>query len=244
MFYDKYTTGLEMFNLQHIITLAVLTLIMVVFIFFVTKVKQDSKQDKVIRYVIASALLIFEICYYIYWIKNGRSDLEMIPFTGFCATTNVLTIYYLFANDKKVANIVFYYALTGSFFSLIFVSISNSFPHFRFIHYFHNHFVFMLVAVYGYVIGRVKITRKYFNISAFCLFVYTLILLAFDYLLDENWFFFKENPVKIISDFLGPILYPPLWILTIYLLMNVWYFMFKGINKLRFKNIDQVNLEN
>lgn len=53
MFNDKYTTGLEMFNLQHIITLAVLALIMVVFIFLVKNVKQDSKQDKLIRYVIA-----------------------------------------------------------------------------------------------------------------------------------------------------------------------------------------------
>ena len=53
MFNDKYTTGLEMFNLKHIITLALLALIMVVFIFLVKNVKQDSKQDKLIRYVIA-----------------------------------------------------------------------------------------------------------------------------------------------------------------------------------------------
>lgn len=101
----------------------------------------------------------------------------MIPFTGFCATTNVLMIYYLFANDKKIANIVFYYALTGSFFSLIFVSISNSFPHFRFFHYFGVDTGFLLVSLYNYMIGRVKINRKNFNLATLFAIFYSVFII-------------------------------------------------------------------
>lgn len=226
-----------MFNLQHIITLTVLGIILTLIIIFSKKIKDDSKEDKIVRYVVATSLLLFEIGYYIFWISKGRTDLEMIPFTGFCATTNILTITYLYTNNKKLANITIYYALTGSFFSLIFVSISNSFPHFRFIHYFHNHFMFMAVAVYCYIVGKIQITRKNFNRSALYLVIYSVIILIFDTILKENWFFFRESPIKEISDFLGPILYPPLWMVTIYILINGWYFLFKFIDSKRINNI-------
>lgn len=160
-------------------------------------------------------------------------ELDIIPFTVFCAMTNILTVYYLLTNNKKMANIVFYYGLTGSVLAILFVNITSVPPHFRFMHYFYNHFMFMLVAIYGFVIGRVKIERKVFNKAVKYLVIYALLLLVVNYSLDQNFFYFKESPLKGISDFLGPVLYPICWMAAIYLLLNIRYFLFKYLSKFK-----------
>ncbi|MCR1808800.1 TMEM164-related integral membrane acyltransferase [Haploplasma modicum] len=235
MFNDKYSIGLEMFNSKHLITLLVLALVTVITVFIARKIDKDSKQDKIIRYMLASSLLILEVTYHVWVISRGEYNLGMIPFTGFCALTNLLTIYYLYTNNEKIANMVFFYALTGAFFSLIFIDTTYVFPHFRNVHYFYNHFVFLLSAIYSFVVGRVNMERKIFNKSALYLITYTLIILIFDLILKENWFYLFESPVKEISDFFGKVLYTPLWLLAIYLLMNIWYFLFKFLTKFRDK---------
>ena len=242
MFNDKYLTGLEMFNLLHIITLLVMILIVFLTVMFSRKIKVNSKTDKIIRYSMATFLLVFELTYYIWTLADGNDFADINPFAAFCGMTNILTIIYLYSNSTKLANYVFYYALTGSFFSLLFVDITHAFPHFRYFHYFGIHFGFSLIAIYNYVIRRVKIERRSFNFASLYLISYTLVILVLDFILDENWFYFKESPVKEISDFFGSF-YPPLWIIVIYLLMNIWYFLFKGIDKLRYRNVDSINIE-
>ena len=145
----------------------------------------------------------------------------------------MLTIIYLYTNNKKLANFVFYYALTGTFFAVIFVEVDHVFPHFRFFHYFGVHTGFMLVAIYNYMIGLVKINRKNFDLATLFAAFYAVFIIGLDYSLKENWFYFRESPVVQVSNFFGPYFYPPLWMLAIYLLLNVWYFIFKSIDKKR-----------
>lgn len=197
-------------------------------------VKENSKADKRIRITIAISLIVFEVTYYYYFLVMEKyRELDIIPFTVFCAMTNILTVYYLLTNNKKMANIVFYYGLTGSVLAILFVNITSVPPHFRFMHYFYNHFMFMLVAIYGFVIGRVKIERKVFNKAVKYLVIYALLLLVVNYSLDQNFFYFKESPLKGISDFLGPVLYPICWMAAIYLLLNIRYFLFKYLSKFK-----------
>lgn len=238
MLTDIIIKELAMFDLVHIITLLVLITITILTIIFARNIKEDSKTYKIVRISVAISLIVFELAYYGWVLFNQkRSLLDINPIGGFCAMTNILTIMYLLTNNKKMANIVFYYTFTGAFFALIFVDIKQLPPHFRFFHYFYIHFTFMLVAIYNYVIGRVKIERKAFNQAALYLFGYTIFIFILGTIFNQNWFYFKESPVKEISDFFGKFWYPPLWILTIYLLINVWYFIFKGIDKIRKKNL-------
>lgn len=237
MFNEKYNNGLSMFNLGHLITLLILSILLVLIIIFSKKVINNSKTDKVIRYITGSILLAMDIGYHIWIITRNAYSIDMIPFTGFCSLTNLLTVIYLFTNNKKMASIIVYYAVIGSFFSLIFVDTTYIFPHFRFIHYFFNHFVFLSASIYFYQKDRINLERKTFNKSSLYLISYTLILLVIDYIFNKNYFYLMESPVKEISDFFGKNLYGFLWIIFIYIFMNFWYCLFILIEKIKRKRL-------
>lgn len=160
----------------------------------------------------------------------------MIPLTGLCALTNVITIYALLFNKTKLFNYLIYYAMTGSMFALIFVDTTYGIPHFRYFHYFIVHYGFLLASLYYFITNRIQVTFKNYVIASIALFAYTMVILVADIILDVNWFYLFESPVKEISDFFGAPLYTILWIITIIILIFGWYLLLKGIRKLNIKS--------
>ena len=155
----------------------------------------------------------------------------MLPLTGFCALTNVLTIYALLFHREKLFGYLIYYALTGSMFALIFVDTSYGIPHFRYFHYFIVHFGFLLASLYYLFTQRIQVTKKNFLIAVKMLIIYTLLVLIADSLLNENWFYLFESPVKEISDFFGYPLYTILWMIAIFILTTIWYVILRFLDK-------------
>lgn len=231
MFNEKYNNTLSMFGLQHIITIVIIIGILAGAIYLARKFREDNTKDKIFRYTLGSFLLVSEITYHIWTILNGGYSLNMIPFTGFCAFVNVLTIYYLFTNNKKVANMVAYYSTTGMIFSVIFIDMNYGFPHFRYFHYFLVHFGFFVATIYYLFSGKLTITRKNANLASILLFSYTLFMWVFDLTLGFNWFYLNESPVREISDFFGKYLYPVLWMAFIAGLVNLWSVIYLKIDR-------------
>ncbi len=234
MFNERFNNGLEMFNGLHMITLLFLIAITLV-VFYYRDFLVKSKNDRVFRYSLASLLLIFELGYHIWVLTKNEYSYTMIPLTGFCAMTNVLTIYALFFNKTKMFNILIYYAMTGSLFALLFVDTSYGIPHFRYFHYFIVHYGFLLASFYYAFTKKIEINRRNINIASIYLIIYTIIVLVVDLIVGENWFYFLESPVKEISDFFGSPWYTILWIITIYALLNVWYYLLRGITSYSIK---------
>ena len=230
MFSESYNNSLAMFDMLHLSTLLVL-----IVIFLLIRWKKDffvkPKNDLIFRLTLGFTLLGFESCFHIWVFVTGGYSYHMIPLTGFCAMTNVLTIYALLFNKIKLFDYLIYYALTGSLFALVFIDTTYGIPHFRYFHYFIVHYGFLLASLYYFITDRIQVNRKNYLTASSILLGYTLIVLVVDLLLEENWFYLFESPVKEISDFFGQPLYTILWIFFIILLTGFWYLLLKAIRK-------------
>lgn len=231
MFNENLNNKLEMFDLVHILTLVFLAVILVVFFLFRNKIAHE-KFEKVFRITLGLFLLIFETSFHIWVLTRGGYSVGMIPFLGFCASVNLLTIIALLFNKIKMFNYLIYYALTGALFSLVFVDTTFTIPHFRYFHYFGVHFGFLLASLYYYFTKKLVINWRNFATATMILFGYNLVILALDLIFKQNWFYLIENPIPEISTALGAPFYTILWILTILGLMFFWFFMLSGF-KLR-----------
>ncbi len=230
MFDEKYNQDLSVFNTLHLITLAVLMTILVLFIVFKNYFK-DSKREMIFRYSLASLMVLAEGGFHVWTIFNGGYGWDMIPFTGFCATTNLLTVIALYTDNKKVASVSIYYSIVGAFFALLFVDITYGPPHFRFFSFFIIHFGFLLANIHFYIQDKIYINKKYLTIAMVAMSSQSIILIILDLLFQKNWFYFMESPVKAVSDFFGQPWYAILWFATIVLMVFGIYGLLKSIRK-------------
>ncbi|HZJ89135.1 MAG TPA: TIGR02206 family membrane protein [Bacilli bacterium] len=230
MFNENLHNQLEMFSVTHLLTLAFFVLIIVTLYLVRSKIS-GPKFEKWFRLALGSFLLIFETSYHIWVYSRGGYNIGMLPLLGFCALTNLLTIIALLANKPKMFNYLIYYAIIGAFFSLIFIDTTWAFPHFRFFHYFLEHFGFLIASLYYYFTKKLTIDFTNFKRATALLFVYNLGILVVDLIFQENWFYLLENPVAAISDFFGAPFYTILWILFITLFMVFLYFLLRGFRR-------------
>jgi len=230
MLNEQLNNKLSMFGSLHLTTLAVFILVIFVFYFNREKIKNE-KFEKIFRITMGVFLLTFESLYHIWVLSRSAYTIDMIPLTGFCALTNLLTAITLLSGKTKFFNYLIYYALTGALFSLVFVDTTYGIPHFRYFHYFFVHFGFLLSSLYYFFINKIEINLKNMIKASSVLFVYTIVVLIFDIVLNKNWFYLIESPVKEISDAFGTPWYTILWILTIIIITCLWYLLFDFLKR-------------
>lgn len=230
MFDEKYNNDLSIFNTQHLITLIVLYTILILFIIFKDYFK-NPKREKIFRYTLASLMVLAEGGFHIWTLNNGGYGWDMIPFTGFCATTNLLTVIALYSDNRKLASISIYYSIVGSFFALFFVDITYGFPHFRYFSFFIVHFGFLLANIHFYIQDKLYINKKYLKLTMILMASQSIVLIILDLLFTKNWFYFIESPVKEVSDLFGQPLYGILWFITIGLMDMGIYLLLKFLRK-------------
>lgn len=224
MFNEDLNHKLEMFDGLHLGTLLLFLIIIVLFYIFREKIK-NPRFEKVFRISLGSFLLVFEASYHIWVLSRDYYGLDMIPLTGFCALTNLFTALSLLTGKHKYFNYLIYYALTGALLSLVFIDTEYVFPHFRYFHYFFVHFGFLLASLYYYFINKIEFTKKNIHRASSSLFAYSMVVLIFDIILEKNWFYMLQNPVKEISDGLGAPWYTILWVLSITVVTYLWYLL-------------------
>ncbi len=236
MLNENLNHQLSMFDYQHLIVLSFF--IIVIVLFYIFKDKISSKQFETrFRISLALFLLIFETLFHIWILSRGSYSLSMIPFTGYCAFVNLLTIITLLLNKPKWFNYLIYYALTGAFFSLVFVDMSFAFPHFRFFHYFLVHFGFLLASLYYYFTNKIEINYKNLFISTSFVFGYTIIILIVDLIFNQNWFYLFVNPVEEISAFFKVPWYTILWIIANIIFTLIWFSLLKVLYDKKIKKM-------
>lgn len=231
MFNEALNNQLEMFDSVHLTVLVIFTIIIILTFVFRNKLKSE-RSEKIFRISMGIFLLLTEVSYHIWIITKSAYQIDMLPLTGFCATTHLITVIALLTNKTKLFDYLIYYALTGAILSLVFVDTTFTFPHFRFLHYFFVHFGFLYASLYYYFTNRVDINIKKLHLSVLVVFIHALIILVFDLLLKRNWFYLIANPLKEISDALGLPWYTILWLLTIFALTYGWYGLLKLGKKL------------
>jgi hypothetical integral membrane protein (TIGR02206 family) len=230
MFNESLNYQFSVFNTQHFITLAVLITILVLFIVF-KKYFKEPKSDRIFRYSLATLMLVAEVSFHIWVLSRGEYGWDMIPFTGFCATTNLFTIIALYTNNHKIASVTIYYSFVGAFFALMFADITYGFPHFRYFGFFIVHFGFLLGNLHFFLQDKLILNRKYVTITMILMASQALFLLGLDLIFSKNWFYFIESPVKEVSDFFGSPWYSILWFITIGLMVEGSYQLLRFLKK-------------
>ncbi|PKK92667.1 MAG: TIGR02206 family membrane protein [Tenericutes bacterium HGW-Tenericutes-6] len=124
---------------------------------------------------------------------KGDFSLELLPF-GICTTSMYFTSLALCTKSEKVFHFIFPWAITGSLISLVVADLHYALPHFRYIPYFGNHGFFLLANLYFLIVLKYRFTYKNLLKSGLIIFIYSIVMIPINYLLDTNHLFLRELP--------------------------------------------------
>ncbi len=193
--FDERYANFEMFSLQHFAAILFFITLIVLMVIFRNKI--NDKLDVWLRRSVAVMMVSFELIFYIWTIAKGGFDLSLLPL-GICATSMYFTSYALWTKNEKVFKFIFPWAITGSLLSLIVADLSYAFPHFRYIHYFGNHGFFLLGNLYFLIVLKARFTYKNLMFSSLIIFLYTLVMIPINNLLDTNHLFLRQLPEEVV----------------------------------------------
>lgn len=220
-FFDERYSTFEAFSLAH--GMAILFLLILFVLILVFRHRISVKLDVFIRRSIAVLMVGLEWIFYAWALSRGPFDLSLLPL-GVCAISMYVTAFTLWTNNEKVFQFIFPWALSGALISLVVADMHYTFPHFRYIHYFGNHGLFMLGNIYLYVVKKFTFNYRHLLRSSLILFVYAIIIYPVNILLGTNHLFLQEVPSEVapMYAFLGKA-----WVLgfvfSIFLMFHVVY---------------------
>ncbi len=221
IFFDERYATFEMFSLAHLFAILFLVLLFVLMMVFKNKI--SDKVDLWLRRSVAVLMVSMEWTFYAWALKDGIFQASLLPM-GMCAISMYTTAIALWTKSEKVFKFIYPWAIIGSLLSLIVADQPYVFPHFRYIHYFGNHGLFLLGNLYLLKVHRFKFTYKDMLKSSLILFIYSLIVYPINFLIDTNHLFLRELPAEVVFmfSFLGDF-WPIGFGLAIFILFNLVY---------------------
>lgn len=218
MFNENYST-FEMFSLSHLA--AILGIVALLVLLFAFKKKIGTKADRIIRRGAAVLMIAMEWTFYAWVLSSGGFQASLLPM-GMCAISMYVTAIALWTNSQKLIKFIYPWAIAGAVLSLIVADQPYVFPHFRYLHYFGNHGLFLLGNVYMIVVKDTKIVYKDILKSSGILLLYAMIVYPLNFLLNTNHLFLRELPqeVAFLFDFLG-VFWPLGFAFAIFLLFHL-----------------------
>lgn len=201
MFSEAYL-GFEWFGLQHLVALLWIVISIILIVFFKDKV--STKVDLYLRRITAILMIAMEWTFYTWSLSRGGFQTSLLPL-GVCAISMYVTAYTLWTKNEMTFKIIFPWAISGALLSLIIADLAYGFPHFRFIHYFGNHGLFLLGNLYLLLVCKFEFLYKDLLKSSLILLVYAIIIYPLNFLLDSNHLFLREIPHEVapLYGFLG-----------------------------------------
>ncbi len=229
LFDERYAT-FEMFSLAHLSALLFLLFLFIIMIVFKDKI--TTKSDLWIRRSVAVLTVTMEWIFYAWSLREGNFELSLLPM-GLCAISMYGTAIALWTKNEKVFKVIFPWAVVGALLSLIVADQPYVFPHFRYLHYFGNHGLFLLGNIYLLKISKFRFTYKDMLKSTLILLVYCMIVYPLNFLMDTNHLFLRELPeeVEFMFEFLGPF-WPIGFCFAIFILFNLVYLSTLKINRI------------
>ena len=221
-FFDESYRTFQPFTLAHLYPVLVLIALIILIIIFKKNLRENRKADKIIRYSIAITMIVMEWIHYAWVISRSGFMLSLLPL-GLCAISMYLTAFTLFLDSKKLFKIVFPWAIIGSVMSLLIADLAYSFPHFRYLHYFGNHELFLFANLYLVIIRGWRMTYRDVLKSSAILFSISVVLYLVNPLLNTNHMFLMELPheVSFLFSWMGERLWVVGFVIGIFILINL-----------------------
>jgi len=228
-FFDERYATFELFSLAHLLGIIFLLILLVLMILMKDRI--SVKADLWIRRTVAVLMILMEWVFYAWALRGGDFQLSLLPM-GLCALSMYTTAIMLWTKSEKLFKVIYPYAIIGALLSLIVADQPYIFPHFRYIHYFGNHGLFLLGNLYLIKVHKFKMTYKDLLKSAFILFIYSLIVYPLNFLMNTNHLFLRELPseVEFMFSMFGD-LWPLGFGLAIFILMNMVYLITYKVKK-------------
>lgn len=228
--FSESLQGFEWFGLSHLFALLWIVISIVLIVLFKNKI--STKVDLILRRTIALLMITMEWTFYTWSLSRGGFQTSLLPL-GVCAISMYVTAYTLWTKNEQTFKLIFPWAISGALLSLIIADLGYNFPHFRYIHYFGNHGLFLLGNLYLLFVCKFKFTYKDLLKSSLILLIYAIIIYPLNFLLNSNHLFLREIPheVEPLYGFLGNF-----WVIgfmvSIALLFQLIYvpFLFKKTN--------------
>ncbi|HAQ56491.1 MAG TPA: TIGR02206 family membrane protein [Acholeplasmatales bacterium] len=157
--FDESLETFEIFSLSHLLGVLFWVTAITLMIVFRKKLRGMPRFDRFIRYFLAITMLTFQFTFYLWMFWRGAASLELLPF-GLCHLAMYLTSLMLLTQSKTLFKIVFPWAIIGALLSLVIADLTFAFPHFRYIHYFGNHGMFLFGVLYMMIVRGYTISYK------------------------------------------------------------------------------------
>jgi hypothetical integral membrane protein (TIGR02206 family) len=182
------------------------------------------------RVTVAILIVVGEVVFQVWMASlHGFRWAEFVPL-GLCAMVEWITVVTLLLDLKRVAKVVLPWASVGSLLSFVVVNMGTSygFPHFRFLHYFGIHWLFLVGNLYYLFTGQFRYTYRDLVRSTLWLAGVSAVVLAIDLATGQNFMFLVEWPAEL--DFVNQLLPFPLntlgLVLGAFILFNLFYLIF------------------
>lgn len=221
-FFDERYRTFQPFSLQHLVPVLVLIAMIVMIVIFRDELRASRKADKIVRYGIAITMVAMEWIHYAWVIGRSGFMLSLLPL-GLCAIAMYLTAFTLIFESKTLFKIVFPWAIIGAVMSLLVADLPYSFPHFRYLHYFGNHELFLFANLYLVIVRGWRMTYKDVLRSSAILFSISVVLYLVNPLMNTNHMFLMELPheVSFLFYWMGEKLWVVGFVIGIFILINL-----------------------
>ncbi|OZM57340.1 TIGR02206 family membrane protein [Lottiidibacillus patelloidae] len=228
---DEYDVPFVLFSSVHIITLLII-FFTILFIFYFRVSLRKSQVNTIVRYLLASILIISEIslAWWLFYIEAW--DISTSLPLHISSISLLLSAILLMTKSYRVFEITYFIGVGSALHAIFTPDISGfSFPHFRYVHFFISHGGIVIANMFILIVHMYKPTiRSLFRAFAI-LNIYMIFILIFNKLVNGNYLYISKKPVNpSIIDYLGPwpwyiISLEVLAIVTFFLLYTPFYFI-------------------
>ena len=231
MFDEKYAQDFPLFGWLHLLILG-LGAASLVGVYYARGFLSRPLVGKVFRYTVATLLVVLEVAYQLWLQSLGEFRWNNAIPLGLCHIMNWATAIALFFDLDRVFRVILPWAFAGAILSWVVVEMgtpsSYAFPHFRFFHYFGNHWLFLVGNLYYLWTGRFSFRYKDLLKSSAWLMGVALVVLGIDLATSANHMFLREWPAELgfVNQWLPFPLNTLALMLGIFILLNIFYLIF------------------
>jgi hypothetical integral membrane protein (TIGR02206 family) len=228
-FDERYAREFVLFGWLHILVL-VLGAGSLFGLYYLRRYLENPTVAKIFRYTVATLLFAGEIGFHAWQAWLGHFDWVGVIPLGLCDMMNWITLVALFFDLKGVIKVVLPWAFVGALLSFVVVDMGVAYtvPHFRFFHYFGNHWLFLIGNLYYLFARRFTYDYKSLLRSTAWLAGLCVVILGIDLAIDANNMFLVKWPEEL--DFINQAFPFPLNTLLlvagIFILFNLFYLIF------------------
>lgn len=192
------------FDTPHSISL-ILFLVLAIWLPIHAKKNLNSRQQYLLGETMGWIVMSAYLSWVILEIIGGTFSIkEHLPF-HLCRFANLAMPIIMIRKNYRVFEIIFFWALSGTFQGVLTPDITQGFPHYHFFRYWFAHQFMIVTLIYAVVVFDMRPTWRSLWRAFVGLNLFFLITIPVNLLLDANYFWICEKPVTpSILDYMGP----------------------------------------